>query len=107
MVTHPPTDDEIHECQKILISYEFDWYPSKNLFEMSSMEVEYRKSSNFHRYINIVESRVPYAPPNIQFRDDLGIHELDRAMENVYIELTQQLMVDIWIMKVRVKRTRG
>ena len=44
------------------------------------MEEEYRTSSNFHRYINIVESRVPCAPPPIQCRDDSVIHEFDRAM---------------------------
>ena len=54
LVTHPPTDDKLHECKNILLSDEFDWYPSNNLFEISSMEEEYRTSSNFHRYINIV-----------------------------------------------------
>ena len=28
-VTHPPTDDEFHECQNILLSDEFDWDPLK------------------------------------------------------------------------------
>ena len=27
IVTHPPTDDKLHECQRILLSDEFDWYP--------------------------------------------------------------------------------
>ena len=66
IVTHPTTDDEIHECQKILILDEFDWYPSNNLFEISSMEEEYNTSSNLYRYINIVDSRVPCAHPTIQ-----------------------------------------
>ena len=48
IVTHPPTDDELHEFQNILLSDEFDWYPSNNLFGVYSMEEEYRKSSKFH-----------------------------------------------------------
>ena len=27
LITHPPTDDEINECQKIILLYEFDWNP--------------------------------------------------------------------------------
>ena len=27
LVMHPPTDDELHECQNILLSDEFDWDP--------------------------------------------------------------------------------
>ena len=27
IVTHPPTDEELHECQNILSSDEFDWDP--------------------------------------------------------------------------------
>ena len=55
----PPTDEKLHECQNILLSDEFDWDPSKNLFGVFSMKQEYRTSSNFHPYVNIVESRVP------------------------------------------------
>ena len=54
IVTHPPTDDELRECQNIILSDKFDWCPSKNLFEISSMEEEYRTSSNLHRYINFL-----------------------------------------------------
>ena len=28
IVTHPPTDYELHECQNIILSDEFDWDPS-------------------------------------------------------------------------------
>ena len=105
--THPPTDDDINEFQNILPSDEFDWDPSNNLFEISSMEEEYSKSSSFHLYINIFYSRVPCAPPKIQCRDDSGIHDFYRAMENVSIGMDQDLMVDIFISKVRVKRTRS
>ena len=62
---HPPNYDKIHDCKHILLSDEFDRYPSKNLFEISSMEEDYRTSSKFHRYINIVESRIPSAHPTI------------------------------------------
>ena len=71
------------------------------------MEEEYRTSSNFHRYINIVESRVTCTPPAIQCRYDLGIHEFDIEMENVSIGLAQDLMMDRFISKVRVKRKRS
>ena len=101
------THNKLHECQKVLLSYEFDCYPSNNLFEISLMEEEYRTSSNFHRYINIVESIVPCAPPTIKCIDDLWIHEFDRAIENAPIELTHDLMVDRLISKVWVKITRS
>ena len=87
LMTHPPTDDELHECQNILLSDEFYWDTSKNLLEILSMEEEYRKSSNCHQHINISESRVPCAPPTIHCRDDLGIHEFDRAMEILPLDL--------------------
>ena len=104
IVTHPSNDDKLHECQKIILSDEFYWDPSKNLFEIYSMEEEYRTRSSFHQYINIVESRVSCATPLIQCRDELGIHEFDRAMTNVSIGLDQDFMVDILISKVRFKR---
>ena len=104
---HPPIDDKLHGCKNILLSDEFDWDPSENLFEISSMEDEYRTSSNFHRYINIVESRVPCAPLKIDFRYDLVIDGFDRAMENVSIGLAKELIVEILIIKSRFKRTRS
>ena len=107
LVTHPPTDNQLHECWNILLSDEFDWDPSKNLFGISSMEEEYRTSSNFHWYINIVESKFPYAPPTIQCRYDSVIHEFYIAMANVSIWMAQYLMVDRLISKFRVNRTRS
>ena len=71
------------------------------------MEEDYRTSSNFHRYINIVESRVPGAPITIQCRYELRINKFDIAMANVSIGLAQNLMVDRLIRKVRVNRTRS
>ena len=37
-------------------------------------------------------------------RDNLGIHEFDIAMKNVFIGLAHDLVVDRFISKVRVKR---
>ena len=48
---------------------------------MYSIDEEYRTSSNFNRYINIVKSRVPIAPPTIQCIDDLMINLFDIAKE--------------------------
>ena len=48
IVTHPPTEYELYGYQKILLSDEFYWDPSNNFFGISSMEEEYRTSSNFH-----------------------------------------------------------
>ena len=45
------------------------------------MEKDYRTSSKFHCYINIVESIIPSAPPNIECKDDSGVHEFDREMK--------------------------
>ena len=73
--------------KNILLSDEFDWDPSKNVFEISLMEEEYRKSSNFHRCINIVDSIVPCPPPTIQCRYYMVIHEFDIPMANVSIGL--------------------
>ena len=78
------------------------------MFEIYSIEEEYKTSSNLHQHINIVESIVPCAaPPTIQCKDDSGIHEFDRAMVNFSIGLAQELMVDRLISKVRIKITRG
>ena len=56
IITHPPTDYQIHGCQRILLSDKFDWYPSNNLFEIYSMEEEYMKRSKMHCYVTLVDS---------------------------------------------------
>ena len=71
------------------------------------MEEEYMKRSKIHCYINIVESIITSAPPTIQCRYDLLIHEFDIKMANVSIRLAQDLMVDILINNVSVRRTRS
>ena len=70
IIMHPPTDNELHECQNILPSDELYWDLSNNLFGISSMEEEYRTSSNFHQYINIVDSRFTCTPTTIECRYD-------------------------------------
>ena len=37
ILTHPTTEYELHECQWILLSDEFNWDQSNNLFKFSSM----------------------------------------------------------------------
>ena len=69
------------------------------------MEEEYRTSSKFHRYINTVDRIIPGAPPTTQCRDDLGLHDFDRAMEFFSIGLSQYFMVDRLIINTRVMRT--
>ena len=70
------------------------------------MEEDYRTSSDFHCYINIVEIIKPSAPPTMQCRYDLGISEFDMEMENFSIGLSQDFMVDRLISNVRVSITR-
>ena len=106
IITHPPTYDELHDCHWIILSDEYDWDPSKNLFKIYSVEEEYRTISNFHCYINIVESRIPSAPPTIQWRDESEIHKFDITVANISIGLDQALLVDRLIINIRVMRTR-
>ena len=54
---------------------------------------------------DIVESRVPYTSPMIQYINDLVIHEFDRSMEIFSIGLDHDLIMDRLISKVRIKRT--
>ena len=68
------------------------------------MEEECRTSSNFHHYINIVESIISSAPPNIQCRNYLRIHYFDREMAVFPIAISQYLMVEILIRNVGVGR---
>ena len=51
VLTHPPTDNNLHDCQQTLLSDEFDWYPSNILFGISSKEKDYRTSSNLSTII--------------------------------------------------------
>ena len=71
------------------------------------MEEEYRTSSNFHHYINIIEIRITSATPNIHCRDDLGIYEFDREIYFFPMGLSQYLMVERLIRNVRIRRTRS
>ena len=106
IIMHPTTKNLLHNCKRILLWYEFNWYPSKNLFQIYSMKEEYRTSSIFHRYISIIESRIPSALPTIQCRYDLRINEFNREISNVSIVIAHDLMVDRLIINVRVRITR-
>ena len=66
------------------------------------MEEEYKTSSNFYPYIDIVDSIIT---SYIQCRDDSVIHRFDIAIKNVSIWLSKDLMLDILISNVRVRRT--
>ena len=107
IIMHPTTDNELQACQRILLPYEFDWNPSNNLFEISSMEEEYRTRSNFHRYINIIESRIPITPPTIQCIDESSLTYFDGSMGKKIIGTAQELVVDRSISNVRVSITRS
>ena len=106
IITQPPTDDKIHEFQRILLPYEFDWDPSNNLFEMYSMEEEYRTSSNFNHYIDIYGRIIPIVPTNIHCIYQLRLHEFDRSMEKFPIGIDLESMVDRLISNIRVRRPR-
>ena len=71
------------------------------------MEEEYRTSSNFHQYINIIKSIIPSSPPTIQFRYESSIHKFDGYMANFFIGIAQELVVDRLISNVRARRTRS
>ena len=74
---------------------------------MSLMKEEYRISSNFHCYINIVERIIKGAPTTIQCRDKSGIHEFDIEMENVSIGIDNEFMLDRLIRNGRDRITKS
>ena len=71
------------------------------------MKEEYRTSSKFHHYINIVEIRTPIATPTIQCRYDQRINDFDIAMGKFSIGLAQDLIVGRLIINIRVRITRS
>ena len=93
-ITRYPIDEKIETCRHITISNEQDWDPSKHIFKISSMEEEQRSNLFNLRSINQERSQTPCAPPVTYIKDDIVIHDFDRAMVNVSIELSQYLMVD-------------
>ena len=70
------------------------------------MEKEYMKRSKINCYVTIFDRIITSTPPTILCRYDLLIHEFDIAMANVSIRLAQDLMIDIEINNVSVRRTR-
>ena len=73
IIAHPHTDNDLHDCQWIRPSDKFDWYPSKKSFVISLMEEKYITISSVYRCIDVVDIRIPSAPPTIQCIDDLGL----------------------------------
>ena len=64
----PTNNYNIHEFQFILLSDKFEWNPSNNLFEMSSLEEDYITSSNIHRHVNLFTINITCVPLTIQCR---------------------------------------
>ena len=58
------------------------------------------------RLINKVKSQTPCDPPVIYVQDDMSIHDFDRAMVNVSIRLSQDLVMDKLIWNTRVSMTK-
>ena len=58
------------------------------------------------RSINKVRSQTPYASPVIYIKNDMAIHEFDRAMVYVSIWLSQDIMVERPIGNIRVSMTK-
>ena len=54
------------------------------------------------RLINEARIQKPCDPPVTYIQDDMAVHDLDRAMVNVSIELAQDILVDRLIENVRV-----
>ena len=69
--------------------------------------IQWRVITGQYSYINIFESTIPCAPTNFQCRDDSGIHKFDRAMSNVSVGLSHDLMVYRLISNVSVRRKRS
>ena len=105
-ITRYPSDHEMETCQHLELSSTEYWDPSKDVFNISSMEAE--KSNNIGlttRIICQMHGHSPSAPPVTHIQDDLAIHEFDRALADVSLGLAQDLMVDRLISNVRVSST--
>ena len=59
------------------------------------------------RSITLAQSYVPAAPPITKIQNDIAIHEFDRTLAAVSIELLPKLLVDSIICKVRTRMTRN
>ena len=88
------TDDNIETCRHITVSDEQNWYPSKQIFNISSMVEDQRRNVFNIRLINQVRSRTPCAPPVTCIHDEMGIHDLYRSIVNFSIGLSQDIMLD-------------
>ena len=104
-ITSYPTDDKIETCQHITISNEHDWYSSKHIFNIPPMKEEQSRNVFNLRSINKMGSQTPCAPPVTYIQDDMVIHEFNRCMFNVSVRLSQYLIVNRLIGKIRVSMT--
>ena len=97
-----PIYDKIDTCSHITISNKHDFYPSKHILKIYSMEEEQLSNVFNFRLINQVSSQKPCASPITRIQDDMSIHEFDRAMVNLSIILDQDRMVDRLIGNIRL-----
>ena len=58
-----PMDEDLENCPHLEISDQFTWDPSKDIFNVSSMEVERNNNGLSFRNIFSVRGYVPGAPP--------------------------------------------
>ena len=59
-ISRYPTYDELETCTKVILSNENSWYPSEDLFVISSMQ-EDRHTSDFPRLVCFRITCVPYS----------------------------------------------
>ena len=88
IVTHPPTNGGICEFQQILISYEFKWDSSDNLFEIYHWRRITGQVKKLYQHMNVIEINIICVNHDVQFRDESGLHELNRSAPNISIGLS-------------------
>ena len=70
------------------------------------MEEDQRRNFLNLRPINKVRSQTLCAPPATYIQDDMTIHDFNRAMVDVLIELAQDLVADRLIGNIRLSMTK-
>ena len=70
------------------------------------MEDEQRTNMFKLRWINQVISQTPCGPPITYIQDNMAIHDFDRAMVNISIGLSQDLMLDRLIRRIFISKTK-
>ena len=98
-ITRYPTDDELATCRQITLSDEDEWNPSKTHFQVSLMEAE--------KYNTNLSTRLVYATNGRnQIQDDIAIHEFDRALTDISLGLSQDLIAERIISNVKTRQQR-